>query len=147
MIKRIVLVGMSLSIFTLSLIGHTTDKSHVDVTPGEYEVSAQIIMPHLEENLRYATTNYTQCLNREDASSLFPILSHVSFSDCELVAKTAEEQFTEFDLVCLNAEAASGSARYIINKKMFRAILEVKMGGKNMKFSQRIQGHRVGSCL
>ena len=101
-------------------------------------------MPHLEESLRYATTTTRQCLNQQEASSLFPILEHVSFTDCTLTAKTSET--AEFDLVCVNPEAATGTARFEVGDSTFRATLDVKMGGKNMKFSQRISGQRMGSC-
>ena len=50
------------------------------------------------------------------------------------------------NLICLNPEAATGSAQMVVNEEVFRATLNIKMGGKNMKFSQRINGHRIGNC-
>jgi hypothetical protein len=48
------------------------------VEPGTYEIIAEIAMPHLEENLRYATTRERRCLRGHELSSVFPILHHQS---------------------------------------------------------------------
>jgi len=144
--SRISLFALFVSILLYSSIGATTNSSKISVIPGEYMVKAQIIMPHLEESLRYATTNSLQCLSNEDASSLFPVLTHASFANCTLKGKQPEGEYVQFDLICLNSEAASGLARFVVDEEVFRATLNVKMGGKNMKFSQRINGHRTGDC-
>jgi len=140
----LVLALLAAGIFTGS--AQSSDVSEVEFNPGEYAIQAEIIMPHLETSLRYTTTNTQQCLNRENASSLFPVLEHVSFVDCALVAKPPNGAYEEFDLVCLNTEAATGSARIVVDEELFRATLNIKMGGKNMKFSQRINGQRIGNC-
>jgi len=124
----------------------STELSTVSISHGNYLVKAQIIMPHLESNLRYANTQSSQCLGRQDASNLFPILDHVSFTGCALVGTQPNVENQTFDLVCANPEAATGSVRFIIDQDVFRATLNIKMGGKNMKFSQRVFGRRVGDC-
>ena len=43
--------------------------------PKVYEVTTEIGMPHLEENLRYATTREKSCLNDFDPLA-FPMLKH-----------------------------------------------------------------------
>src|SRR2546429_3745759 len=48
------------------------------VEPGTYEIIARTAMPHLEENLRYATTRERRCLRGHELSSVFPILHHRS---------------------------------------------------------------------
>src|ERR1700726_272927 len=50
--------------------------------PRLYEVITETMMPHLEENLRYATTRQNRCLGRQELSSAFPILSHTSLKGC-----------------------------------------------------------------
>ncbi len=109
-------------------------------------VKTEILLPHLENNLHYTTTHTEQCLGQQNASTLFPILKHDSFVGCALVGKQEEGENKEFDLVCSNTEAASGLVHFVINKESFSANLKIKMGGKNMKFSQRISGRRTGAC-
>jgi len=55
-----------------------------------YEVTTETGMPHLEENLRYATRQERRCLDRHDLSSAFWMLGHASLQDCRLV-KTGED--------------------------------------------------------
>jgi len=125
-------------------VGHSTNQSSISFVPGKYSVKSELVMPHLEENLRYATTSEQHCLSQQKASFFFPILKHVSFTDCVLTAKESESAV--FDLTCINPEAATGTARFVISEKLFRATLDIKMGGKNMKFSQRTSGQRIGPC-
>ena len=120
--------------------------STIAVNPGAYEITAETLLPHLEENLRYATTRSNRCLGTQDASSLFPVLTQKSFVDCSLIGTQNDREYSDYSLVCRNSEAATGSARFIIRSSGFYGLLEVKMGGKNMRFSQRINGYRSGAC-
>ena len=52
-----------------------------------------------------------------------------------------------FLLICENREAASGNAIFAIDDNTFKATLSVKMGGKNMQFTQQISGSRIGNCI
>lgn len=103
-------------------------------------------MPHLAENLRYTTTHSQQCLDQLNAASLFPILSQPSFAQCKLVQSSRALDNSVFELVCQNQSAATGTALFVINRESFRATLNVKMGGKNMKFSQHISGSKISAC-
>jgi len=143
---RTLLLSATLLISSLNALGKASSPSEIIVTPGEYLVTAVIQMPNLEESLRYTTTKTRQCLSRENASSLFSVLEHVSFSGCSLVEKHSEGEYEKFDLVCINPNAATGSASFAVKEEIFHATLKVKMGGKNMKFSQRVSGHRIGNC-
>ena len=118
----------------------------VDVSPGEYDLTTQTFLPHLEEPLRYATTRTRQCLREPDATSVFPILQHPAFSGCSLVPRTKAYDGLSFTLLCTNPEAASGSAVFEASASYISAVLELKMGGKNMTLSQRLYGPRVGPC-
>jgi len=141
--KVFIAVIISLSIFSVN--SHSVGSSTVSIVPGMYAVTAEIEMPHLRENLRYATTQTIQCLGPQDAFKTFPILGQASFHGCDLVKNQNDSQL-EFDLVCSNQTAASGLARFVIGEAFFRANLNVKMGGKNMKFTQMISGQRTGEC-
>lgn len=110
---------------------------------GRYVLTTQTVLPHLEEALRYATTQAARCLADDPAQSYFPLLQHEAFAGCTLVAT---ERADTFALSCRNAQAASGTATFEPSANGVRAVLELKMGGKNMTLSQRVTGHRVGPC-
>ena len=116
------------------------------VPPGEYDLTTQTVLPHLEEALRYATTRTRQCLREPDATIFFPLLQHQAFSGCSLVPSTEANDGLRFTLQCTNPEAASGSAVFEVGASYVSALLELKMGGKNMTLSQRLYGPRIGPC-
>jgi hypothetical protein len=118
----------------------------VAIPPGEYDLSTQTVLPHLEEALRHATTRARQCLRAPDATGVFPLLLHQAFSGCSLVADAQASDGLHFTLQCTNRQAATGSAVFAIDGSSMSAVLEIKMGGKNMTLSQRLQGRRVGPC-
>ena len=118
----------------------------VAVRPGEYDLTTETVLPHLEEALRYATTRTRQCLGEPDATRMFPLLRHPAFAGCELLAPREAQDGLHFMLVCANPEAASGSAVFEFEPNAMSAVLELKMGGKNMTLSQRLHGPRVGPC-
>jgi len=105
--------------------------------PGVYDITATTVMPHLEENLRYATTRERRCLDSLDAASFFPILRHPSLDGCTLAGAY---------LVCASPEVATGTVRLEDAPGRVTGILEIKMGGKNMTFAQRVEAVRRGEC-
>ena len=109
--------------------------------PGRYEIVARTEMPHLEENLRYAVTREQRCLRGDEVAAIFPILRHPALEGCVLAGEGLRYQ-----LVCATAEVATGSARLDQGPGRIAGILEIKMGGKNMTFAQRIEGARLGEC-
>jgi len=119
----------------------------VALTPGEYDLTIQTVLPNLEEPLRYATIRAHQCLREPDATGIFPLLRHQAFAGCRLVPDADVGDDVRFTLVCKNPEAATGSAAFEVGATYVSAVLELKMGGKNMTLSQRLYGPRVGPCL
>ena len=95
-------------------------------------------MPNLEENLRYATTREQRCLSVDEFDAWFPILRHPSLEGCHL-----DEHHR---LVCANPQVASGTAWLETAGERIAGTLEVKMGGKNMTFFQRIEAVRQRDC-
>jgi len=128
------------------LLGTAAWASDDAIQPGAYEITARIEMPHLEENLRYSTTRESHCLRRHDLSSVFPILQHESLAGCSLGEESREGSTFRFVLVCQNPQAASGTARLDSGPGRIAGLLEIKMGGKNMTFTQRIEATRLGEC-
>jgi hypothetical protein len=116
------------------------------VASGEYELTTQTVLPHLEEALRHATTRARQCLREPQAHEIFPLLLHPAFTGCGLVPDAAAADGLHFTLRCRNPEAASGTAVFAPEAGYLSGVLELKMGGKNMTLSQRVHGPRVGPC-
>jgi len=113
---------------------------------GVYEVTARTVMPHLEENLRYATTREQRCVQANDLAALFPILRHPSLEGCHLDDERRHASSIRYRLVCANPQVASGTARLDAAGERIGGTLEVKMGGKNMTFSQHIEAVRQRDC-
>jgi hypothetical protein len=120
--------------------------STVSVEPGLYDLTAQTVLPHLEESLRDATTRSRQCLGTQEASTLFPLLRHEAFTGCSLVHESSSDGEAHFSLRCSNPQAATGAAHFALQPGGFQAVLHIKMGGKNMTLSQRLSAQRLGAC-
>jgi hypothetical protein len=111
-----------------------------------YDVTVETGMPHLEENLRYATTRTERCLTRKDLDSAFPVLRHSSLAGCKLHEQSSNEDTLVYKLVCDNSTGTSGTATWRIGERIIRGTLEVKLGGKNMTFFQRVTATVIGEC-
>jgi hypothetical protein len=129
---------------TVSLSGNAA--TPVAVPPGEYDLTIQIVLPHLEEALHYATTRTRQCLREPDATGSFPLLRHPAFARCNLVPRAEASDGLHFTLQCLTPDVANGSAVFEFDASHVSAVLDLKMGGKNMTLSQRLYGTRLGPC-
>jgi hypothetical protein len=114
--------------------------------PGRYEILARTEMPHLEESLRYATTRERRCLRADEPASLFPILQHPSLEGCSLVDARRHGSTLRYRLACASPEVASGSAQLDEGPGRIAGVLQIKMGGKNMTFAQRVEALRQGEC-
>jgi hypothetical protein len=113
--------------------------------PARYDLTTETLMPHLEANLRYATTRGERCVS-DDPAALFPILSHSSLAGCRLNELRPDGNTTSYTLLCTASSGTVGSARVTFRDDRLFALLEVRMGGKNMRFSQRVTGVRKGGC-
>ena len=111
-----------------------------------YEVTTETGMPHLEENLRYAVTRDKRCLAEQDLSSAFSILSHASLADCKLRQENRRDDTLSYVLDCTGGHGTIGSATWRIGEDVIRGMLNVKLGGKNMTFFQRVTATLVGEC-
>ena len=103
-------------------------------------------MPHLEESLRYATTRERRCLRGDELASIFPILQHPSLEGCKLGGERRRGGTIRYRLVCASPQVASGAARLDEGPGRIAGTLEIKMGGKNMTFAQRVEAVRQGAC-
>jgi hypothetical protein len=111
-----------------------------------YELTTQTTMPHLEENLRYATTTRRQCLTLAQLTMAFPILRHPALEGCSLRNEGRAPQQLTYQLVCEGGHGTTGSATWRLGEHRMRGTLDVKLGGKNMTFSQSITAVSIGRC-
>jgi hypothetical protein len=103
-----------------------------------YEVITETDMPHLEENLRYATRQERRCLDRHDLSSAFWMLGHASLQDCRLVKTGEDSGSAGYRLRCDGGHGTTGEALWQFDSDRMTGTLRVRLGGKNMTFYQRI---------
>lgn len=114
--------------------------------PQLYELTTETGMPHLEENLRYANTTRRQCLALSQLTIAFPILRHPALEGCKLENELRQPQSLSYQLVCVGGHGTTGSAVWHLGEHRIRGTLDVKLGGKNMTFFQRITAIPLGKC-
>jgi hypothetical protein len=71
-----------------------------------YDVTTEIRMPNLEENLRYTITNERLCLTHDALHRLFPILNHPALAGCYLGQQSAGDAGTRYPLICSGKHGA-----------------------------------------
>ena len=103
-------------------------------------------MPHLEENLRYTTTRTRRCLTHLQLSLAFPILEHPALKGCTLGSETRRSGTVSYVLMCTGGHGTTGGALWHIDPGRIRGTLNVKLGGKNMTFSQSVTALPIGAC-
>lgn len=118
-----------------------------ETVPTFYEVTTEIGMPHLEENLRYATTHEHRCVTRGALFTAFPILTHPALKSCQLKNPTSQSDLLSYVLVCDGNHGTTGTAIWHVGPQRLRGTLHVKLGGKNMTFYQRITAVSHGQCI
>ena len=111
-----------------------------------YEMITETGMPHLEENLRYAVRKETRCMSPRELSTAFWMLRDVSLHDCALVKATEEADSALYSLKCTGGHGTTGTAIWQLAPDVIRGTLNVRLGGKNMTFYQRITAKHVGDC-
>lgn len=114
--------------------------------PQVYEVITETGMPHLEENLRYATRVEHRCTDVHELMTSFWMLGHVSLQDCKLVEVSEEPEVARFQLNCSGGHGTTGRARWDFSPSVATGTLQVRLGGKNMTFYQRITARALGKC-
>jgi hypothetical protein len=111
-----------------------------------YEIVTETAMPHLEENLRYATTREQRCLEESELLSAFPVMQHAALKDCRLEEKSRDQGAVTFALICKGGQGTTGRATWQLGRNQSTGTLDVKLGGKNMTFFQRVSARPLGEC-
>lgn len=103
-------------------------------------------MPNLEEALRYTITHQNRCLTHDELHHLFPILSHPALAGCHLGAADQRTDAVSYPLVCEGHHGTTGAAHWQFDDHRLIGTLDVKLGGKNMTFYQRVTAIPRGAC-
>ena len=114
--------------------------------PRLYEMTTETGMPHLEENLRYATVTVQRCLDLRDLSTEFWMLREVSLQDCRLVKTDESAEAATYLLQCHGGHGTTGSATWQLGSAAIAGTMNVRLGGKNMTFYQRITARPLGAA-
>ncbi len=116
---------------------------NVRVAAGLYALETYTVMPHLDE-MRRITKSEQRCVADGDATGLFPVMRQTAFRGCALVPRASDAG--EYELRCQTELVATGLAVLDNARDGITGTLAVKMGGKNMTFSQHTTAHFVGPC-
>jgi hypothetical protein len=111
-----------------------------------YEITTETGLPHLEENLRYTTRHDRRCLINQPLSAVFPILDHPALQGCRLQDETRQGDTVSYQLVCTGGHGTTGQALWQLDEHRISGTLNIRLGGKNMTFYQRITAVPLGSC-
>lgn len=130
----------------VAALGSLARGAPADAGPGLYEVTTDTGMPHLEENLRYARKLEKRCLDPRDLSGEFWMLDDVSLQDCKLVKTDESPDAAVYRLSCAGGHGTTGQASWHLGTDPITGTLDVRLGGKNMTFYQRITARSVGAC-
>jgi hypothetical protein len=114
--------------------------------PRLYDVTTETSLPHLEENLRYSITHEKRCLAEKNFSTAFPVLAHPALSGCRLDLAERTADHVSFSLSCTTNHGTTGWARWDLGGHRITGTLQVKLGGKNMTFQQRLIAEPVAEC-
>jgi hypothetical protein len=111
-----------------------------------YDTVIETGMPHLEENLRYTTRRERRCVDTADLGDAFPVLHDVALQDCRLDRTSQGAASAVYALRCTGGHGTTGEARWTFDADSIAGTLDVRLGGKNMTFYQRITGRSAGTC-
>ena len=140
-------VANSVSSFLLmfSIFINPFQLCYANPEPGLYELETQTLLPHLDE-MRRNTSVTTICLTKDTLKQLFPILSQPGLKDCFLRQHKIDKETTFFRLQCPGLNGAEGRAKLETRGNRLKALLDAKLGGKNMTFTQTTRAKRLGAC-
>jgi hypothetical protein len=96
--------------------------------------------------MRRIVTHEQYCLRDSDPGGLFPVMRQPALRGCTLDRGEQTPDSFEYVLVCETALGATGHARFKHDRGRVIGTIDVKMGGKNMTFSQRIEARASGGC-
>jgi len=108
-------------------------------------VASQIILPHLDAMRREVETSQ-RCVTGPTPRELFSVFDQPALRGCDFAFPRATTQAVEYVLRCQSARVATGTLTLQRAGEDTVGVAAIKMGGKNMTFTQRVVARRVGAC-
>lgn len=139
-------ITRGLCVLISSVLIHSSARTAETMPPQLYEIVTETAMPHLEENLRYATTRERRCLEQDELWLAFPVLQSEALKDCRLDQERRQQDELSYALVCTGGHGTTGHATWQLGRTQNIGTLKVKLGGKNMTFYQRVTARALGAC-
>jgi hypothetical protein len=130
----------------LLVLATSQGRASEPMPPRLYEITTETGMPNLEESLRYATTRERRCIIHQELATAFPILNHPALKGCRLDEESRHDDVVSYLLVCDGGHGTTGAALWRLSGYQVRGTLNVKLGGKNMTFYQRVTARVLGAC-
>ena len=127
------------------LVASSATAAEPAIPPGRYALGSQTVMPHLDA-MRNSVDHRELCVADGALERLFPVLEHPALRGCTLAYPKPEAGGTRYVLACASARVASGGLLLVTAGDTFVGDLAVKMGGKNMTFTQHVRAERHGAC-
>ena len=143
--KAIITNGLYVLLF--SMLIRSSAGAGETMSPRLYEIITETAMPHLEENLRYATTREQRCLEQNGLLSAFSVLQSAALKDCRLDQESRQQDVVTYALVCEGGHGTTGHATWQLGPTQSIGTLNVKLGGKNMTLSQRVTARMLRACV
>jgi hypothetical protein len=114
--------------------------------PGEYEVSVQLDLPHVDGAAASRTARICVTGGGNDTHGLTVLSANHPFGRCAASNIREDGGTLVFDIVCPGPNAAKASATYTFRAQDFDGTIVMTMGGKNMTMTERQHGRRTGAC-
>ena len=140
--------GLAAGIFLATLLQplYSMPVSH-SLSPGLYEVTARLELPHLE---RWAIDHTTTiCLPTTQSNSEIPIpivSANNPFAQCTAANLVGSDKTLQYDIVCPGRGAAKGRAVYSVSRNAFSGRVAMVMGAKNMTMTEVQRARRISDC-
>ena len=144
--KRSIVLGGVAGLWVVSTVAVAPAQISEDDPAQLYELTTQMGMPNLEENLRYTLRHTQECLTGRMLVTVFPILEHPALQGCSLQDELRNGTTLSYRLICAGGHGTKGEATWKFEKPMVRGVLHVTLGGKNMTFYQKVTAIPLGSC-
>lgn len=144
--KRSIVLGGVAGLWILSTAATAPAQVSAGVPAQLYELTTEMGMPNLEENLRYTLRHTKECLTDRMLATVFPVLEHPALRGCSLQDELRDGTTVTYRLACEGGHGTRGEATWKFEKPMVRGVLHVTLGGKNMTFYQKVTAIPLGSC-
>ncbi len=79
-------------------------------------------------------------------AALFPILQHPALAGCHLGPESTDADGLRAELVCEGNHGTTGTMLWQGESANQRGVLHIRLGGKNMTFSQSVSARLLGGC-